>query len=95
MKRLLWAIVLLMVILGRASTVAADPGAGRSNSTDLPARLTADGGSYFAAGMRWAVSFWAAAIGVPVPMMKSDTLPPPGITNGSCVDPDGGGRCSH
>lgn len=92
MKRLLWVIVLLTVLLGRASTLMAEP-LERSNSTGVPARFTADGGSYLAEGMRWIGRFWDAAMGVP--MTKADAPPPPGGTNGSCVDPDGGGHCSH
>jgi hypothetical protein len=94
MKRLLWAMVLVGVA-SVSSSVAAEPLDRRSNSTDLPARFTTDGGSYLMEGLRWAAGFWADAVGLPGnrPDNKSDA-PPPGITNGSCVDPDGG-RCGH
>jgi hypothetical protein len=91
MKRLLF-LLLVMVVLGMASTVGAEPWGGRSNSTDLPARSAVDGGSSLAEGLRWVFRFWSEATGAST---KSDVLPPPGITNGSCVDPDGGGRCGH
>jgi hypothetical protein len=94
MKRLLF-LLLVMVVLGMASTVGAEPWGGRSSSTDLPARFAVDGGSSLAEGLRWVVRFWAEATGVMGVTLKSDVLPPPGITNGSCVDPDGGGRCGH
>jgi hypothetical protein len=91
MKRLLF-LLLAMVVLGMASTVGAEPWGGRSIGTDLPARFADDGGSYLAEGLRWVARFWAEVTGADT---RSDVLPPPGVTNGSCVDPDGGGRCGH
>jgi len=76
MRRLLMFIfVVLLVGLAPVASAATSP-AGASPAAVSVAR----GGFSLAEAVRWVRTLWKEA---------TDVQPPPGGTNGSCVDPDG------
>lgn len=78
-RMLMFLFVVFFMSLATAASAATSP-AGVTVSA-------AGGGFSLAEAVQWVRTLWEAA--------ADAVLPPPGVTNGSCVDPDGSTCHSH
>jgi hypothetical protein len=85
--RMMFLVVVFCVSL--VSTASAAPWAGQGHGPSQPASVSGSpsGGRALAEAVHWVLRLW---------VMATESLPtPPGITNGSCVDPDGSTCRAH
>ena len=87
MRRLLM-FVFVVFFLGLVPVASAASLVEQSGSAPSASTSVAGGGFSLADAVNWALKLWETAA-------TDAGLPPPGITNGSCVDPDGSSCHSH